>query len=470
VTGRRLRRLTLRSRLALLTAAAVAVAVAVSAFACWFITKEQLGKQVDTSLRESPVPPNLAERAVQDCRTESGQGGQQFGGPFRGIVQVVLEDGSRCVARESDGALKVTGADVAVAAGERRDAVHDTVIEGGSDDGQNARVYTSRVHGTGPAVSVARPLTELEDSLSTLALLLAAVAAAGVLGAATAGLLIARAALRPVDRLTEAVEHIARTEDLTVRIPVDGKDEIARLGTSFNSMTGALASSQDRQQQLIGDAGHELRTPLTSLRTNVDLLLKSELTGRPLPAGDRRDLLGALRAQMGELSGLIGDLLELSRPDRSQDDGPSEWFALHEVVEQAVSRVRPRGPGISIEADLDPWWTRGRRAALERAVVNLLDNAVKFSPAGGRVEVRLSGGALTVRDHGPGVPEEELPHVFERFWRSPSARSMPGSGLGLSIVDRAVRGAGGTVALGAAPGGGVVARVDLPGTGRAPDG
>lgn len=273
----------------------------------------------------------------------------------------------------------------------------------------------------------------------------------GVIGAGAAGLWVARTGLRPVDELTEAVEHVARTEDLTLRIPVEGEDEIARLSRSFNSMTAALASSRDRQAQLIADAGHELRTPLTSLRTNVELLARSEETGRPIPPDDRRALMKSVTAQMTELAALIGDLQELARPDAAPP-GPLQVVGLHDIASAALERARLRGPELTITADLEPWYVRAEPAALERAVVNVLDNAVKFSPQHGTIAVALHGGELTVVDQGPGIPEEELPHVFERFWRSPSARQLPGSGLGLSIVARTVQQAGGEVALRRAPG------------------
>ncbi|MFI1956259.1 ATP-binding protein [Streptomyces xinghaiensis] len=466
--GRTVRRLPLRTRLTLLTAVAVAVAVAVSAFACWFLTRDQLRSQLDASLRNVNVPPTYIAQTVRDCESTDPPTNERT---LPGIAygQVVTDDGRRCVGFNSR-PVRVEPEDTEVAAGTR-----DTVLRDGmTESGEPVRVLTRRPGPgegvTGYAVSVSRPLSEIEEPLDTLALLLTAVAGIGVLGAATAGLWIARTGLKPVDRLTGAVEHVARTEDLAVRIPVEGGDEIARLSRSFNAMTAALASSRDRQQQLIADAGHELRTPLTSLRTNVDLLVRSEETGRAIPADDRRALLASVRAQMTELGALIGDLQELARPDAVAGSGPPEVVGLHEIAARAVERARLRGSGIAIVTDLAPWYVRAEPAALERAVVNLLDNAVKFSPPGGEVEVALSGGELTVRDHGPGVPAEELPHVFERFWRSPSARGLPGSGLGLSIVDRSVRQSGGEVALRPAPGGGTVAAVRLPGAPHPPPG
>jgi two-component system sensor histidine kinase MprB len=316
---------------------------------------------------------------------------------------------------------------------------------------------------------VAANLKGTHETLNELALILLLVSGIGVIGAGAAGLAVARAGLRPVDKLTEAVEHVARTEDLTVRIPVedDSEDEVARLSRSFNSMTASLASSRDLQQQLIADAGHELRTPLTSLRTNIELLTRSEETGRPLAPEDRKALLASVKAQMTELAALIGDLQELSRSEGQRGERV-QLVSFQDTVEAALRRARLRGPELTITSDLEPWYVRAEPSALERAVVNVLDNAVKFSPEGGTVEVRLADGVLTVRDHGPGVPEDELPHVFDRFWRSPSARALPGSGLGLSIVARTVQQAGGEVTLSRAQGGGTVATVRLPGAPTAP--
>ncbi|WP_067472476.1 HAMP domain-containing sensor histidine kinase [Actinomadura hibisca] len=450
------RRLPLRARLALLTAVAVALAVAACAVTGWVLTRDQLYGQLDRSLRSAPMgPPSSQWMALQVCSQEPVAGRRN---PF-GASQVVKADGGHCAVEGSQYVLTVTPADVEVARGVRTEALHD----GTTADGTPMRILTRPMReADGAAVSIALPLDQVEGPLGTLALLLLLVSALGVLGAATAGLLIARAALRPVDELTGVVEHIARTEDLDTPIPAEGADEIARLSRSFNTMTAALAGARERQQQLIADAGHELRTPLTSLRTNIDLLLRSEETGRALPPADRRRLLVSVKAQMLELSSLVGDLLELARPDEREP--ARESVALHEVVGRAVERARLRGPGLRVEADAEPWFVLGDPPSLERAVVNLLDNAVKFSPPDGSVEVRLKGGELTVRDHGPGIPADELPHVFERFWRSPSARSLPGSGLGLSIVARVVEESGGEVSLEPADGGGVLARVRLPGS------
>ncbi|MEU8525701.1 MULTISPECIES: sensor histidine kinase [Streptomyces] len=465
MTGRLLRRfrgLPLRSRLALLTATAVAVAVAAVSAACWFVTRAQLESERDQSLQDFRLP----ERHLNDYVLSCASGSQDAPVPagVRDTVQIVLTTGKSCSFGASP--IPVRVADLAVARGDLGSALRTERAE----NGQEMRVHTYQaVIGQGTVgVQVARPTSEIDNSMATLAWVLLLVSGIGVIGAGAAGLWVARAGLTPVDRLTEAVEHVAATEDLTVRIPVEGEDEVARLSRSFNAMTAALASSRDRQAQLIADAGHELRTPLTSLRTNIELLARSEETGRALPPDDRRALMASVKAQMTELAALIGDLQELARPD-AVAPGPLEVVALHEILRSALDRARLRGPELTFVTELAPWYVRAEPAGLERALVNVLDNAVKFSPPGGTVEVTLSdGGVLTVRDHGPGIPADELPHVFDRFWRSPSARSLPGSGLGLSIVARTVHQAGGTVTLAAAEGGGTAAVVRLPGAAAPP--
>lgn len=471
---RRFRSLPIRSRLALLVAAAVAFAVAAVSVTCWFIVQGKLYDEIDNDLRSSvgPVRSDDFQRLTDDCRqTPSDELG--MGSRPKSYGQLVEVDGDVCLFPSSTAQVQVSGDDKAVA--KDPDPNHGRIRDGTDNEGNKLRVLTTAVViKDGPltqgvaadySLVIALPLKGTQSTLNELALILLLVSGVGVLGAGAAGLAVARAGLRPVDKLTEAVEHVARTEDLNIRIPVedDSEDEIARLSHSFNSMTSALASSRDLQQQLIADAGHELRTPLTSLRTNIELLTRSEETGRPIPEADRKALLASVKAQMTELATLIGDLQELSRPDPGQHSGRTQIVAWQDTVDSALRRARLRGPELTITADVEPWFVRAEPSALERAVVNILDNAVKFSPEGGLIEVRLTEGVLTVRDHGPGISADELPYVFDRFWRSPSARALPGSGLGLSIVARTVQQAGGEVSLSHAEDGGTVATVRLPG-------
>ncbi|MFJ8477776.1 sensor histidine kinase [Kitasatospora sp. NPDC094011] len=465
----------LRGRLTFLSAAAVAVAIAMSALACWFIVERQLYGQVRTELLDAPVPhavPGVVYCANSPQEVPTAQGGSSSEGsnPLRDLQFVLANTGQVCFPVRAGRAIAIKPSDA--------QAYHlkpgQTIVRDGYyANGDPAIVRISAVPGRnlGPAIAmVATPTKSVEDSLQGLAVLLGAVSLGGILLAAVAGRLVAHSSLKPVDQLTDAVEHIARTEEVGTTIPVHGDDEIARLSTSFNSMSTALANSRERQTRLIADAGHELRTPLTSLRTNVDLLIRSNDTGRPLPAATKTKLLGNMKAQMQELTVLIGDLLQLSRPDTPKAGPNLTVVALHEIAGRAVERAKLRGPGLVFEVSTEPWYAHGDAAGLERAVINLLDNAVKYSPPGGTIDVRLHQGVLTVRDHGPGIPPDELQYVFDRFWRSPSSRQLPGSGLGLSIVAQSVREAGGEVTLGPAGDGGpgALATVRLPG-GPAPE-
>ncbi|MDY0813512.1 HAMP domain-containing sensor histidine kinase [Kitasatospora purpeofusca] len=469
----------LRSRFALLTAAAVAVAIVVSALACWFIVEKQLYGVVRTDLenaREGGPPavvddcsPNL-QNALKTVRSTTPQ--LPAGGSAPRDTQYVITGPTPlyCLPPMATKAIAPAPDDTAVLSLRPNRFI---IREGHFTNGEPALV---RVSWTKPKalpptlVMVATSTKAVDESLNRFAFVLGGVALGGIVLAGLAGRLVARSALKPVDQLTDAVEHIARTEEVGTTIPVHGEDEIARLSASFNSMSTALANSRERQTRLIADAGHELRTPLTSLRTNVDLMIRSDDTGRPLPPATRTKLLGNMKAQMQELTVLIGDLLQLSRPDSPKPVRALSVVAVHEIAERAVERAKLRGPGLVFETSTAPWFVHADAAGLERAVINLLDNAVKYSPPGGTITVRLDGGVLTVRDHGPGIPQDELPYVFDRFWRSPSSRQLPGSGLGLSIVAQSVREAGGEVSLGPAQDGGpgALATVRLPG-GPSPD-
>ncbi|MCZ7524964.1 MAG: HAMP domain-containing histidine kinase [Acidimicrobiia bacterium] len=267
---------------------------------------------------------------------------------------------------------------------------------------------------------------------------------------------MARAALRPVHQLTETAEEVTRTLDLARRIDVAGRDELARLAASFNTMLAALQASVDAQRQLVADASHELRTPLTSLRTNVDVLARAD----ELDPEERDRLRRDVDGQIAELAGLVGDVIELARegePVRVTED-----VRLDELVAMAVEQAAFHWPQARFDTDLDPVTVRGVPERLERAVANLLDNAGKWSPPDAPVEVTVRGRELVVRDHGPGVAPGDATHVFDRFWRSPAARDLPGSGLGLSIVRQVADSHGATVSVEPAPGGGALFRLRFP--------
>ncbi len=300
----------------------------------------------------------------------------------------------------------------------------------------------------GSSLLISKSLAPTGKVLKRLGTVLLIVGGLGVAIAAFAGGMVARAGLRPVARLTEAAERVARTDDLRP-IPVVGSDELARLTEAFNMMLRGLAESRERQARLVTDAGHELRTPLTSLRTNVELLMASMAPGAPrLPEAEMAELRADVIAQIEELSTLVGDLIDLTRDEAG--GVIQEPVDMSEIVDRCLERVRRRRNDIEFDVDVIPWQVHGDAGGLSRAVLNLLDNAAKWSPHNGRVGVRLTQtdpfhAELVVSDHGPGIPPHDRPLVFERFFRSTSARAMPGSGLGLAIVKQVVLKHGGVL-------------------------
>ena len=318
---------------------------------------------------------------------------------------------------------------------------------------------------------ISKSLQPTNEVMNKLKWVLLAVGGIGVVIAAVAGGMVARTGLRPVGRLTEAAERVARTDDLRP-IPVIGSDELARLTEAFNAMLRGLAESRDRQARLVADAGHELKTPLTSLRTNVELLMACSTPGAPpIPESELAELRSDVIGQIEELSTLVGDLVDLTREDNAHGR-LLEDVEMTEVVERSLERVRRRRNDIHFDVDIIGWQVHGDAAGLSRAVLNLLDNAAKWSPPGGTVGLRLgqvdaAHAELVVSDQGPGISPEERGLVFERFYRSTSARAMPGSGLGLAIVKQVVVKHGGMIRIGETfPGGqppGTAFHVLLPG-------
>ena len=448
-----LRRRSFRTRLGALVAAAVGVAVALAALASYYAVRHQLYTQVDSSLQSelSAISPNGRVNLEQAPSILS-----RFN---NSLLQVVASD--RQVLLPIPGtqrALPVTQAQANLALADNPTNTISTV----TFEGAHYRLITegpANLEGTPVAIQVARPLGDIEHSLSDLRLILWITTLAGIGIAVGLGYLVGRATIRPVERLTAAAEHVAATQDLASTIDDRGEDELARLARAFNAMLAALAASRRQQAQLISDAGHELRTPLTSLRTNIEVLLRV----KDLPDPDRGDLLADVHAQLEEMTTLVGDVVELAREDEAQSE-PME-VRLDPIVEHAVERARRRAPAVTFDVQLTAGSVRAQPALLERAVLNVLDNAAKWSPAGGTVHVTLRRDqvwALDVRDQGPGIALEDLPHVFERFYRAEAARSLPGSGLGLAIVERVVAAHGGTVVLMSGPGGGTQVHIELP--------
>jgi two-component system sensor histidine kinase MprB len=371
-------------------------------------------------------------------------------GAASGIAQGTLASGETLPPAVGT-ALPVTPAVRQVAAGKGGEFLRDETVAG-----VHLRVLTRRGK-FGEALQIARPLTEADATLARLRWILLAVMLGGAGLAGALGLAVSRAATRPLARLTGAAEQVTATGDLHHRIPAGADDEPGRLAAAFNAMLAALESSRDAQRQLVADASHELRTPLTAIRANIELLERAP----DLPPQERAAMLESARGQLEDLTVLVGDLVDLARPGERPVE-PPEDLRLDELVAAAVERARRHAPATTFELTAEPCVVRGRRARLARAVGNLLDNAVKWSPPGAAVEVRVHGGEITVRDHGPGIAQADLPHVFDRFYRAPSARGLPGSGLGLAIVKHVADAHRGTVSAEMAPGGGTLLRLTLP--------
>jgi two-component system sensor histidine kinase MprB len=445
-------RRSLASRVTLLTTMAVGLAVAFVAVGAYMTARIQMQASLDQSLSDratsaaaSGVIPNMLNSNYRVTSAALGAGD---------IRIIYIGADGLPVSVDHGPVLQLGKPESAVLQGDEDKAIR--TIEAGSIRYRVVTVPTE----DGGALVLAQSLGPQDRVLEKLGLVTLLFGLAGVIAAGLAGWAVARNGLRPVRRLTESVEEIARTERLAP-LPVEGDDEVARLAGAFNSLVSSVDGSRIRQRQLVADAGHELRTPLTSLRTNLDLLSQADDSGG-LPAEARAELLGDVRAQIEELTTLIGDLIELAR----EEPAPAvvEPVDLAEVVERAIARVRLRAPGITFESRLHRWMVQGESSALERAVTNLLDNAAKWSPPEGRVTVRLTDGLLSVADQGPGITDQDLPHVFDRFYRSTESRAMPGSGLGLSIVRQVAERHGGTTKAASGPEGGALFTVRLPGT------
>jgi two-component system sensor histidine kinase MprB len=440
-----------RTRLALVAAAAVALAVVLASVVVYVVVRNQLRGTVDEALKDRAV--EVARAPLRAFRIGEGSflaPGPALGGA-QGYIQLVDADGDTVRPPEEIVELPVSDDALAVARGEDGAFFADSHVAG-----VHVRVLTFP-YADGYAVQIARPLTEVDHSLGRIRLFLLVIAAVGIAAAAALGLAVARAALAPVRRLTAATEHVTKTGDLSERIDAGGHDELSRLAASFNTMLAALETSTLAQRQLVADASHELRTPLTSLRTNIEVLAGN----RRLPAGERDRLLTDVVEQLGEMTTLISELIELARVGRPPAE--PEDVRLDLLTAEAVERTGRDRPGVTFETDLQESVVHGDPAAIDRAVGNLLDNAAKWSPTDGKVEVSVHDGHVTVRDHGPGIDEEDLPYVFDRFYRAAAARGMPGSGLGLAIVRQVAESHGGTVTAERAEGGGTLMRLELNG-------
>jgi two-component system sensor histidine kinase MprB len=444
--------LSFRARLTVAAALAVAAAVALASLLIYVVVRDQLRGEVDSALRaradDVTHGPPLSLIRVSPGKFLVDIPGPKLGGAG-GYIQLVPTSGEPARSEHDPVALPVSKRDRKVASGDEQAFLTDASV---SDT--HVRVLTTPLV-PGWALQVARPLSEVDSSLSRIKKLLFLIVLAGIGFAVALGLGVTRTVLAPVRRLTDTAEHVTETRDLNARIEATGRDELGRLATSFNTMLGALEESSRAQRQLVADASHELRTPLTSLRTNIEVLARHEL-----PVDERERVLGAVIEQLTEMTALIAELVELARGDAQALE--PEDMRLDLLVAEAVARAQRNAPNVDFRLDADESLVHGVPSRIERAVGNLLDNAGKWSPDGSVVEVTVRDGEVTVRDRGPGIADEDLPFVFDRFYRAPSARGMPGSGLGLSIVQQVAVAHGGAVTAERAEEGGAVMRLRLP--------
>jgi signal transduction histidine kinase len=405
----------LRARVAIVVGVVVFCALAVVAAVVYAAVGANLRGQDDAALVQvAKEAPTIAAKLKQ-----TGAIGQLV--PFGNTQLQIVPDAT---AGPTNGFVGITDHDVQVADGYDQPYFHDEAY------GRVVyRIYTTQFPGNrGVLVRVALPVSAAASTQTALGWLLVALVPAGAIGAAVVARLAAGRVLRPVGRLTETVERIRATGDLSAPIETPGRDEISRLGQAFAAMTAALDESAGAQRRLVADASHELRTPLTSLTTNLELL--AERPDDPsAPA-----LVAAALAEAGELRVLINDLVELARDGRASFH--VEDVRLDLAAERVAARAAARAPEVRCELDCRPTLVHGDPDALERAIGNLVDNALKWSPPDGRIRISTAAGTVEVTDYGPGIPADDLPYIFDRFYRSAQARALPGSGLGLAIVRR----------------------------------
>ena len=443
-------RLTLQARFTLVAAGAVAaVALGISAVA-FFAIRTDLQNQVRTvvagRVQNVQYTAQRLNGHIPDHWVPPHSSG--FGVPT--YTQLVTSSGVVWAPQGDAGLLTPSEAAIDVAAGQ-----HAQFYATAEVNGTRAMLLTAPL-APGLAVQVAMPLTATDQQVTTVGATLATLSAVGVLVAALLGWAVARTGLAPVSRLASVAEEVSLTGDPGRRVEVGRRDELGRLARTFNAMLSALQRSLDAQRRLVSDASHELRTPLASLRINVDVLSENP----ELPAEERQEVLARVTDQVAELSRLVASVTDLARGEPP----PADRFPvqLNAVAADALEAARRDWPKTEFAADLAGGAVEGSADRLRVALKNLLDNAAKFGPPEGPVQLRLSGGVVTVRDHGPGIADEDLPFVFDRFYRSPATRSAPGSGLGLAVVREVAVSHGGTVVAEPAPRGGTEMRLILP--------
>ena len=445
--------MTLRTRMAAVAGLAVALTVVALAIALYGAARSTLRDQIDSALRDRAAQVQNAQGHRDGPGGNPGGGDFDDGGPppnpfgdAAGKVQYVSPRGVVVSSTTSGSPLPVGTRAKQLAAGGTGSFFSDAHVSG-----VHLRVLTVGLGARG-AAQVARPLTEVDRALRQLLV----VGGIGILVAAALGFVVARAALAPVSRFTRRTEALTANPDLSQRLEIHGQDELARLARSFNATLDALERSAEAQRHLVADASHELRTPIASLRANIQVLQDAD----QLPEADRESLRADIIAELDELTALVGDVVELARGSKPSD--VVDDVRIDQIVRALVERAERRaGDGVTLRVSLQPTVVSGEPERISRAISNLLGNAHKWSPPGGVIEIDLVDGSLTVRDHGPGFEEADLPHIFDRFYRADSARGMPGSGLGLAIVRQAAEAHGGSVSAANAAGGGAVVTVSF---------
>lgn len=434
--------MSIQRRIALVSAAAVAVTVFVVSIGAFLGARSQIMGQIDESLLERASIVEIGSVVVEEGPLfGTGDRGRN---PFRELVTVFARPGRpefdtaffQIITPE--GTLNIGSDELELPPPSADDLDPDeATLRSEWVDGTHLRIATLVVPGTENIFQIGRPLTEADESLAGFALLLAVGSALGILLAGGLGLVVARHAVRPIGDLERSVSEITQTRDIGGRLDVRGSDEIAELAIAFNALLAEVEAAREEQTRLVRDAGHELRTPLTALRTNIEILQRHEVE-----PDERKRMLQAAHAEVEELTELVSEVVDLAT-DRYEEE-PLAAVELRAVVEAIAERLDRRN-GRSVVLDADSSTVSGKRAALERAIGNIVANADKWSPIDGEIIVTINDGTLTVTDGGPGIARPDIGHVFERFYRSDDARSKPGSGLGLSIVEQIVTDHGGEV-------------------------
>jgi two-component system sensor histidine kinase MprB len=443
--------MSLRARLTFGTACTLAFAICAGFVAAYFLVRGQLRSEVDRSLKEHASPLVTLVRQAPTLRPPRAAKIRitppKLGGAV-GYIQFVDRSGKVSLPAGERIRLPVEGVR-AVASGRRSAFFRDATVAG-----THVRIYVTRLD-KNTAVQIARPLSEVDHALSRIRLLFLVVSLVAIAAAAAIGMAVARTTLRPVQRLTDNAERIAATGNLDERTDEKRSDELGRLAHAFNTMLDALKRSVTAQRQLVADASHELRTPLAAARANLELVELHET----LPSDERRRLVRDAVDELREMTHLIGELVELARGDAQAP--AKQHIRLDHLAEEAVAAAARRS-ATTFQTEFEPTLVDAAPGAVTGAIANLIDNAVKWSPEGGSVEVTVREGAVTVRDHGPGIAANDLPHVFDRFYRAAASRTLPGSGLGLAIVRQVAEAHGGTVTAEQAAGGGSLFTLRLP--------